>query len=62
MATTWNRNVDSRLYHKQRADWVRTGRAVCGADISRPAFFFLDPVMPKNVRLCKHCASHQDKR
>jgi hypothetical protein len=33
--TTWHRNAGARTYHADRPDWVRSGRALCGADIGR---------------------------
>lgn len=33
---TWHRNAGSRTYHLDAPDWVRSGRAVCGADTSHP--------------------------
>lgn len=35
---TWYRNAGKGKYHLAGDDWVRTGRAVCGRDISKPAF------------------------
>jgi len=34
---TWYRNVKGQ-YHKPESTWIRSGLAVCGADISRPAY------------------------
>lgn len=34
----WFRNAGARVWHRvpSRSAWVRDGRAVCGADVSRP--------------------------
>jgi len=34
----WYRNASGRVYHKAANDWVRTGRAVCGANIARASY------------------------
>ena len=34
---TWYRNFEG-MYHRAGKEWVKSGLAVCGADIGRPAF------------------------
>lgn len=48
----WYRNIGG-VYHRATRDWVRTGRAICGADISRPAFVAYGYEKPKLS--CAHC-------
>lgn len=49
-------------YHTAGAPWVRTGRAICGADISRPGFAADACDVPTmratygTKRVCGHCA------
>ena len=53
----WYRNAGSRVYHRAEDGWVRSGKAICGADISRPGFVARDQKDLENCRhrACKHC-------
>jgi len=53
----WYRNAGRGKYHRAREDWVRSGRAVCGANISRPGFVARDREEVERTRngACKHC-------
>jgi hypothetical protein len=54
---TWYRNYSGR-YHRASDEWVRTGLAICGADISRPAFVAgANPLRPR----CKRCVARVAK-
>lgn len=53
----WYRGYRGK-YHMQRMNWVSSGRAICGADISKPAFFCYNNELDKDVvknRICKKC-------
>lgn len=55
----WVRMAGSRRYHMEREDWVRTGRAVCGAAIPRPYSEYAGaghPTQPEYVRLAAYPA------
>jgi len=56
--TSWYRNAGRARYHKARTDWVRSGRAVCGADIRRPGYVAdtLEQARYAKRPVCKHCA------
>ncbi len=43
-----------RVYHQEAPDWVQSGRAVCGANLSRPHTEIRSP-MPDLHKLCKKC-------
>lgn len=54
----WHRNVGHRAtYHLDRADWVQSGRAVCGAVILHPAYVSGSIVEAQRTghRVCKRC-------
>ena len=62
--TSWYRLAgppSRRPYHAAGPDWQRTGRAQCGANISRPAFASYgpptndNPHRPHDRRTCAHC-------
>ena len=54
---SWYRNAGRTRYHAARLDWIRSGRALCGADIRRPGFVSTGPpVHPgKSLGACGHC-------
>lgn len=51
----WYRAFGQKRYHKERADWVHSGKADCGADISRPAFVVPDSNTHQDIKRCRHC-------
>lgn len=54
LGTRWFRNSLSRgVFHHERADWVQSGKALCGASIKNPALTVSSPSALQ--RLCKHC-------
>lgn len=55
--SSWYRNAGRTAYHKARNDWVRSGKAVCGAQIRRPGFAARDTAEVERAgqRACKHC-------
>ena len=69
MGKTYYRNVRGK-YHRDREDWVQSGRAVCGADIRRPAFTLTDDGAFRQAcehsgvdfdkQVCKHCRRRED--
>jgi len=61
MNRTWYRNVlGPSRYHLAREDWIRSGRAVCGADIKSPAYTAEHRVtadgLPHPAGRCGHCS------
>lgn len=58
----WYRNAGRGAYHKAREDWVRSGKAVCGAEIRRPGFVARDVAEVKRAgrRPCGHCEKRSD--
>ena len=48
-----NLNPRRPRYHAAREDWVQSGRAVCGANISRPGWEFNGT--PPEVQTCRAC-------
>lgn len=44
----WYRNAGRSVFHAEAPDWIRTGRAVCGRSIARPALV-LTSVGPQHV-------------
>ena len=55
---SWYRNAGRTRYHAARPDWVRSGRALCGADIKRPGFVSDNgpPAHPgTSLGACAHC-------
>lgn len=57
--SSWYRNVGrTTKYHKAAPDWVKSGKAVCGEDIKRPAYV-IDTRKNEPYRsdspFCKHC-------
>lgn len=58
MQDRWFANRRKGTYHREGADWVREGTAVCGADISRPRWTTVGkPAAP--LKTCKHCEKKQ---
>ncbi len=54
----WFRNAgNTTKYHLAVVDYIRTGKAVCGADISRPAYVI--DVRPM-TQVCEHCVKKVD--
>ena len=52
---TWYRNFRGK-FHLAEPNWVWTGHAVCGADVSKPArYWWPDGEFP-SVNLCAKCA------
>lgn len=51
----WYRNGTSRTYHAPSADWVRTGLAVCGADIGRAGYATTNPRGTAGKHPCRKC-------
>lgn len=35
---TWYHNAGSHKLHKPKTDWFRSGKAICGANISNPGY------------------------
>ncbi len=62
MRTLWYRNAGRTAYHKARTDWIRSGRAVCGADIRRAGFVAdtVEQIARANKRACGHCKKRGD--
>lgn len=54
----WFKNVGKSVFHLPSEEWVRTGRAVCGVDISKPEIFVRNPCDLQ--RLCKRCKKVQN--
>ena len=55
---SWYRNAGRGAYHLERHDWVRSGKAVCGADIRHPGFVAdtrEDLALVRGRRVCGHC-------
>jgi len=44
------RTIAGKKFHYPRRDWVRTGRALCGANISHPSH-----VQTTTANLCEGC-------
>lgn len=51
--THWYAN-HGRAFHHEAPDWVRSGKALCGASIRNPGWAVTSP-MPGVQRLCKRC-------
>ncbi len=47
-----NLNPRRPKFHAARPDWIRSGRALCGADISRPGWTSTNP---GTDRTCADC-------
>lgn len=53
---SWYRNAGrGPRYHAGRPDWIRSGRAMCGADISRPTYVVDRGPPSDNLPTCKRC-------
>jgi hypothetical protein len=52
----WYRNVSGR-YHCGAADWVVSGKAICGANVARPDYMIDHgpPPLGHKARTCKTC-------
>lgn len=57
MSESWYRNAGRRTkYHLAAPGWVRSGRAVCGANIARPGYVAdKREQIPACVGACKRC-------
>jgi hypothetical protein len=53
------RNEGARVFHVARPDWISSGKARCGADISRPALAIDNPT-PMS-RLCSRCVARLER-
>lgn len=58
----WYRNPGG-AYHWARADWIETGRAVCGAAIPRPPYmaWTLADARTTKQRICVHCVRKEGR-
>jgi len=53
--TRYYRNVGSVVYHEPASNWMRTGKARCGRDLSNPGFVYT-PGMDHKIRaICGDC-------
>lgn len=52
--THWCRKGLRGSFHLERADWVRSGKAACGAPIRNPGYTVSSPMLGAQ-RLCKAC-------
>jgi hypothetical protein len=51
----WYRNAGHKTaYHQARADWVRSGKAICGASIATPGYVCDNPINLTH-KVCKRC-------
>lgn len=55
----WYKNNKGNVFHKPEADWIRSGKAVCGAMLARPGWFVEDPTPLQ--RLCKRCLKGEER-
>lgn len=59
----WHRNAGARRWHTDAPDWTRTGRALCGADISRPWMYRVGPPPePAHEQLAHYPRTYGDTR
>jgi hypothetical protein len=61
---SWYRNAGRTVYHRAADNWIRRGKAVCGAKISRPGFVARDTAEIKRAgkRPCKRCKGKLRRR
>jgi hypothetical protein len=59
----WYRNAGRGKYHKTTRDWVRSGLAVCGADIGRAGFTAKAGELDRipHTKICRHCTRQARK-
>jgi hypothetical protein len=52
--TQWFQMGRRSPFHMEAPDWVRSGKGLCGADISKPGMTVVSP-MPGQTKLCEKC-------
>lgn len=52
--THWYRDTKRGRFHAERADWVQSGKALCGATIKDPSFVKIQDAYVDRT-LCRHC-------
>ena len=60
LGTHWHRNGTRGSFHHEAADWVRSGRAACGASIKNPAYTISSPAFGQTA-LCRSCLSKLER-
>lgn len=55
----WYANARKGTYHLEAPDWVRTGRALCGANIAKPGWTTGSDYPAPHLHACATCVKEE---